>query len=60
MIRGAEWVGYYGSLAAGGTVQVLSDESGMLVLHEAVIVLVELEVATPEWEGRYLQMRTMS
>lgn len=39
---------------------MLGDESGMLVLHEAVIVLVELEVAAPEWEGRYLQMRTMS
>lgn len=60
MIRGAEWVAYYGSLAAGGTVKVLGDESGMFVLHEAVIVLVELEVATSEWEGRYLQMRTMS
>lgn len=50
MILGAEWVGYYGSLAADSTVKVLSDESGMFVLHEAVIVLVELEVAASEWE----------
>jgi hypothetical protein len=39
---------------------MLTDESGVFVFHEAVIVLVELEVAASEWVRRYLQMRTMS
>jgi hypothetical protein len=37
---------------------MLRDESGMFVLHEAVVVLVELEVASPECVLEYLQMRT--
>jgi hypothetical protein len=39
---------------------MLGDEPGMLVLHEAVVVLVELEVAPSECQKMYLQIRTMS
>ena len=36
------------------------DESGVLIFHEPVIILIELEVSSPELQSKYLQMRTAS
>jgi hypothetical protein len=51
---------YYWSFASYSSIEMFVDESRVLIFHEPVIILIELEVSSPEFNDEYLQMRTAS